>query len=282
MSSECSDQQSTTDGQRSKHASSTSFKPGEYIPPPAPDDPRRCKGKSRESGERCKKWRTPGSDYCIRHGGGHVRNGIRERGRTVANKYRKYAGRTLAERLDEMQQDGNPIKDLTDEIELARSLLIDALALHERCAALPPGEKRISALIEAGRIVQDQIREVSDLVVKMAKVEADTASVPQLTVARLIVDITRAIAKPIEDAFNAVGLDPGPVVAACGLAIKNVKTVTEADAPDEIDDTVQYARPPASLASDMDETVPFVPLGLPAPASPRDGAEATVKHVAGG
>lgn len=198
----------------------------------------------------------------------------------MANKYLKYAGRSLQVRLEEMQQEGHPIKDLTDEIEIARSLLIDALALHERCAALPPGDKRVHAMIEAGRIVQDQLREISDLVVKMAKVEQDMAAIPVDYIPRMINQMVRCIAKPIEEALLPLNVDPGPVIAACGVAIRNIKIVTTEDV--EADENVQYAPHPAQLAEDMDETVPCIPLSLAAPASPRDGEEHSTKHVAGG
>jgi hypothetical protein len=36
---------------------------------PPPDSPRRCRAKSKQSQERCKRWASPGSGLCIIHGG---------------------------------------------------------------------------------------------------------------------------------------------------------------------------------------------------------------------
>jgi len=113
---------------------------------PPLDHPRRCKGKSRNTGEQCKAWALVGSDYCLAHGG-HTRSNVKGVGRLerqtkwsrMARRfYSKFLGPTLKERFLEACEDAEERLDLLEEVGVARTLCSQALALASVAFDDPP------------------------------------------------------------------------------------------------------------------------------------------------
>jgi hypothetical protein len=67
-------------------------------------DPRRCTARSKQSGERCKRYASPGRTVCVMHGS-RSRAGIAHPGLTRLGKYSKYLPTALLETYEQARVD---------------------------------------------------------------------------------------------------------------------------------------------------------------------------------
>lgn len=147
---------------------------------PIPDNhPRRCQAANRE-GLQCKRWALKGSEFCKRHGGSRLRSRTK-----LGNYYSKYAGKKLAEFLEEAskQNDDDRLR-LADEIDVARMNTARAIAIFDQVVINENFvdsngkpieldlEKKMKFKSMASEAVKQGLDQVSSLVQAMSKVEA--------------------------------------------------------------------------------------------------------------
>ena len=157
---------------------------------PAPDDPRRCKGKSRRRfGEQCPKFAMRGSNYCRHHGGAFIRkqqtepatlgDGLQS---TMPRFYSKHLGKTLAAAIAEQEACGPDEQlQLYEELQLMRDVAGQAVQMYsvarEAIAQCDPSDtKKFNALqvvaINAGTLMQEQLARVVSIVETAARMRA--------------------------------------------------------------------------------------------------------------
>ena len=89
---------------------------------------RRCKAKSKQTGEQCKNWSAPGRKVCKHHGGASPRG--KDHPRTTTGKYSKFLPDRLAERFESFLGDKD-ILELSAEIALVDSQIAACLERPE-------------------------------------------------------------------------------------------------------------------------------------------------------
>lgn len=166
---------------------------------PHKDSPFRCQGKSRNSGERCKKWAIKGRKWCEYHGGRTLRgprtctNQFRSNRATVI--YDQWLGKTLREKVTEfVSQPHDDAVSLYNELALTRSVASDAIALYS--AALDGEDVDITTKAQAGMVMNAALDSVKDLVLACSKIEKDAEDKVSMKVVYLfMIQITQAIHK---------------------------------------------------------------------------------------
>jgi hypothetical protein len=88
-------------------------------------DPRRCTAKSKQSGERCKSFASPGRTVCVMHGG-RSRAGIAHPGLTRGGRYSKHLPKGLLEAYDRARVDPE-LLHFRDEIALVYARINELL-----------------------------------------------------------------------------------------------------------------------------------------------------------
>ena len=185
---------------------------------PHPDDPRRCKGRSRVRKSRCLTWALQGSDYCRFHGGREslaykFKKGIYP----VSGFYSKYLGPKLTEMVRQnLNEPHDEQVQLYQELAITRSMACEAIKL-----AQPLFDDDMRKLLDAETqamifgTLQSSMSAVKELVLAAARIEKDSKDKVSLKVINLIVaqiiaavnaecgtenaDLAEAIAKKIND-----------------------------------------------------------------------------------
>ncbi len=116
----------------------------------------RCKGKSRQTGEPCKLWATPGRDYCRFHGG---RNPVgKANGQYKHGKYMRWGNdlpSRLGEKLQSYMQDGDP-HDLEAEIALIDLGIGDLVSKLDSGESMAAWQAAIAAYDEVMTAIAEQ------------------------------------------------------------------------------------------------------------------------------
>ncbi len=181
---------------------------------------KRCKAKSKQSGERCKNWAVPGYEVCHYHGaGGRPKikkpagsGGPPPKKNTNAVKHGAYSARLLPdeqERYEEIK--GRFLKELgSTDLSAADERLIHQLAAVSAKfdVALEKGAPP-DALTHLSRLVMDHLREL-----KATRASKDsnalTGTSPAEVVAALLMKV-RAVEEPRQ--VNALTHDPNVIEA---------------------------------------------------------------------
>lgn len=204
--------------------------------------------------EPCRKWALRNDIYCKAH---RCRHGSRNRQNHIAHsdpqgedlRYARHLGVKLKQRCDELlASPDKAITDLSDEVTLCRSLVGDALDLYSTCDAMPPGEKKTNALLQAGVIVREAISEVADLVMQMSKIEANSKQKLDVLVLNTVVSqVTHTVVRQVSEFCDSVGIDSAPLLLQIAESMEQVSIPTGDEGTDLTADVTE-----------MDHTVPRV------------------------
>ena len=124
--------------------------------------PRQCKGKSRQSGKRCKRAPSPGREYCNFHGG-HLKVGP-DHHRFKHGLYSKFVVETtLEEKYEVMKKAGGQLLDIEEQLKVLHSLLALALEDADQVAIQRDTNDRIVRLVA----MIEKVGPLSDLISKV-------------------------------------------------------------------------------------------------------------------
>lgn len=182
--------------------SSSHPNPMRYYPPL--DDEKRCKGKSRTTGERCFKWAIKGSDRCRTHGG---RKRMLYSKRSIYTARAKGRFKEILEKLSEQSPDERI--NLADEVDVMRITAEQAVNLFQKACFNEDSTKKVSSQSKALAIglVQSALASVGSLVEKAAKVAAlSDQSINPKQVQFIFDQLTEILRKRLEE-HNPEALD---------------------------------------------------------------------------
>lgn len=130
--------------------------------------PKRCVAISKSTGQRCKSLRKCGYDRCNKH--------IFNFSKTRFNKMSRYAksmGTTLTQKVAELQSADHPIHSLRDELDFARVLAGDVIALYEAACQTPDEAKREANKSMASALMVNALNNVRDMATAYVKIEKE-------------------------------------------------------------------------------------------------------------
>lgn len=164
---------------------------------PHADSPFRCQGKSRRTGNRCRRWANKGRKWCQFHGGRALRGP-----RTCGHKwesdrtkivYDQWLGKTLKSKMAEfIAQPHDDAVSLYHELALARSVASSAIALYS--AALDGEGVKAETKTNAGSVMNSALDTVKELVLACSRIEKDADDKVSMKVFFLFMaQITQAI-----------------------------------------------------------------------------------------
>lgn len=183
---------------------------------------RRCTARSKRSGERCRRWATPGSNVCRMHGG-RTPHGPGTGAPIKHGLYSKYKA-TLGELTDAMYD-----PELAEELALTRMLLE---RLHQRFAL---DEAVLSEdLMDAFVRLVDQVRKLVDSMNRpRAEVTALLVKVEDTDLLDLIAEVLTDVAGPEVTARVAQGLQSRALASqrSCTGSERDGETAAPTSAP---------------------------------------------------
>lgn len=172
-----------------------------------PDHAGRCCARSRFTGDRCRRWALKNSSYCSYHGGKRCRVDNPDRV-VVLNvglhlRYSRFLGKTLKERVEELNSSEHPLTDLSDEMAILRGLVVDSLNVYDLAEATPDENKRRAALQLAGQLVRESMNEVRDMAMSISRIEnASKAKVDIAALHNVVTQITSIVSRTVLEAFD--------------------------------------------------------------------------------
>lgn len=211
--------------------------------PPHPEHERRCGGKSRVTGEQCKRWALRGEERCQFHGG-RIGRGGRWGGYTRV--YGKHLKGTLKKRLHDLVSCSHEEQvQLYEELAVARAVALEAVTLLEPLVEHPE-KTDVSTRALAVSCVREAITVVRDMALAVSRIEKDSEDkvsihVLDLFVLQILKSIYRAcgddkdLAERIEAEVEFSVRMPDP--SAGNLGVRGT-TITPDQVVREMDDTV--------------------------------------------
>lgn len=132
------------------------------------DSEKRCVAISKSTGQRCKRYADKGQDRCQKH----TNHFIKKRFDRMS-RYAKAMGKTLTEKVAELQSADHPIHSIRDELDLTRVLATDAVALYEAAHLTPDEKERDKNVAWAGALMKDTLNNVRDMAMAYVKIERE-------------------------------------------------------------------------------------------------------------
>ena len=129
---------------------------------------RRCVAIAKSTGQRCKRIADCGQDRCQKH----TNHFIQKRFDRMS-RYAKAMGKTLTDKVAELQSADHPIHSLRDELDLTRVLATDCIALYEAALLTPDEKERIKNTAWAAELMKSSLNNVRDMATAYVKIERE-------------------------------------------------------------------------------------------------------------
>lgn len=146
---------------------------------------KRCIQTAHVSGERCKRWAKPGNSRCPMHlqafGKKHARRF------DSMSRYAKSMGKTLTQRVAELQSADHPVQSLRDELDLSRALAVDCVALYEAACETPDEKEREKNKAWASELMKSALNNVRDMAIAYTKIEKEFGAAMSLEQTQILV-----------------------------------------------------------------------------------------------
>lgn len=192
---------------------------------------KKCKARIRRTGTECPYPALPGRNFCRNHCRGKRQIDQPNLKRFGKMRYSKYIGEALSERVERL--DSSKLACLRDELAIMRALACDSLALYDAASTIADPDGRTAAVMRAGELVKDAMREVRDMCIAAAKLEVEEAATIDAADMNVIVhQLTRIIDKVLYDYRDEMSIDPKTIADDIAKRFKHVKA--ERDMPEGV------------------------------------------------
>lgn len=181
--------------------------------------PRRCKGRSRVTGERCRCWASKNANYCKFHGGRRKVYSNKNYKGVKHLRYSKYLGKTLREHVEAAAGARESLIELRDELGLMRALAGKAIGMYEIASQRPVEEysspqEKAACTARASELLVNCLNQVRDMALAAHRIE-QRDSLGSDSLNAIIIQMTNAIdykMRDIEDPLRDAGIDPEKLV----------------------------------------------------------------------